>query len=126
MTLSFFFGPLHLATILLAQQSFAADEATIGLLFGLSSIGGLLGSQLLGRAVDPVGHPLDNGGSLAEAPHRPIYRPATAIAPPMLATGLKIVDLFAPLKRGGHNGSIWQERWHKSKQRRKPYAATVR
>ncbi len=62
-----------------------------------------VGPHLLGRLLDSDGRPLDSAGALDEALTLPVYRPATATQPPLLVTGLKIIDLLAPLKRGGHN-----------------------
>ncbi len=64
-----------------------------------------VGEALLGRVVDPLGRPLDDGAPI-ESPHRaPIDRPAPAIkdrdrvAQPMM-TGLTVVDAMIPLGRG--------------------------
>lgn len=65
-----------------------------------------VGLQVLGRLLDREGHPLDGADPLDEALTLPIYRPATFSQSPILATGLKIIDLFAPLKRGGHNALL--------------------
>jgi len=64
-----------------------------------------VGEKMLGRTVDPLGHPLD-GGPAIETPHTaPVDRPAPAIADrdrvsqPMM-TGLTVVDAMIPLGRG--------------------------
>ncbi len=67
-----------------------------------------VGSQLRGRIVDVLGRPLDGGLPLGE-PTWPIHRPARALidripARTVAETGLKIVDLLAPLPRGGNTG----------------------
>lgn len=69
-----------------------------------------VGEALRGRIVDVLGRPLDGRPPLAsDGPRRPILRPA----PPLLAqrpartvfeTGLKVLDLLAPLPRGGNTG----------------------
>ncbi len=64
-----------------------------------------VGDTLLGRVIDPLGRPLDNGGPV-ESQHRlPIERPAAPImerAPVTvpLQTGLKVVDALIPIGRG--------------------------
>jgi F-type H+-transporting ATPase subunit alpha len=64
-----------------------------------------VGEALLGRVVDPVGRPLDNGGPVNAAERAPIEAPAPAIvdrAPVTvpLATGIKVVDALIPIGRG--------------------------
>lgn len=65
-----------------------------------------MGPQVLGRVLDGDGCPLDEAGALDDALTVPVYRPATAMQPPIFFTGIKLIDLFAPLKRGGHNGLL--------------------
>ena len=66
-----------------------------------------VGEAVLGRLMDVVGEPLDRGGPFPpDVPRLPIHRP-----PPPLArqgrttevfwTGIKVVDLLAPLAQGG-------------------------
>jgi F-type H+-transporting ATPase subunit alpha len=64
-----------------------------------------VGPALLGRVVDAVGRPLDDGGPVEAAERRPIERDAPAIldrAPVEvpLQTGLKVVDALIPVGRG--------------------------
>ncbi|HJT87634.1 MAG TPA: alternate F1F0 ATPase, F1 subunit alpha [Bryobacteraceae bacterium] len=64
-----------------------------------------VGEGLLGRVVDPVGRPLDNGGAVPASARTPIEAPAPAImdrAPVTvpLATGIKVVDALIPVGRG--------------------------
>lgn len=64
-----------------------------------------VGEGLLGRVVDAVGRPLDNGGAVEAAARAPIEAPAPAImdrAPVTvpLATGIKVVDALIPVGRG--------------------------
>jgi len=65
------------------------------------------GDAVLGRMIDVLGNPIDQGTAFADdIPRRPIHR-----APPKLAaqdgqrkqfhTGIKVIDLLAPLPRGG-------------------------
>ena len=64
-----------------------------------------VGSQLLGRVVNPLGRPLDDRGPVATRQRLPIERPSAAImdrAPVNvpLQTGLKVVDAMIPIGRG--------------------------
>ncbi len=66
-----------------------------------------VGPHLLGRVIDVVGRPLDGLGPLpADLPLRSIHQPSpplsrrTARLEPQW-TGIKIIDLLAPLARGG-------------------------
>jgi F-type H+-transporting ATPase subunit alpha len=64
-----------------------------------------VGDGLLGRVVDPLGRPLDDGGPVAASGRLPVERPAAAImdrAPVTvpLQTGLKVVDALIPIGRG--------------------------
>jgi F-type H+-transporting ATPase subunit beta len=68
------------------------------------------GSAVLGRVVDVLGRPVDGGPPLgAEVPRLPIHR----AAPPLqeqgrrrdpFLTGIKVIDLLAPLAQGGKAG----------------------
>ena len=64
-----------------------------------------VGDGLLGRVVDPLGRPLDDGGSVAASRRLPIERPVAPImdrAPVTvpLQTGLKVIDALIPIGRG--------------------------
>jgi len=64
-----------------------------------------VGEALLGRVVDPLGHPRDGLGRLAAHERWPVERPAPAIferAPVRepLQTGIKVIDALFPLGRG--------------------------
>lgn len=64
-----------------------------------------VGDRMLGRVIDPLGHPLDNRGAVAAGKRLPIERPAPPImdrAPVTvpLQTGLKVVDALIPVGRG--------------------------
>jgi F-type H+-transporting ATPase subunit alpha len=64
-----------------------------------------VGSELLGRVVDPLGRPRDGLGRLRAGERRPVERPAPPImdrAPVTvpLMTGLKAVDALIPIGRG--------------------------
>jgi F-type H+-transporting ATPase subunit alpha len=65
----------------------------------------LLGEELLGRVINPLGLPLDGGGAIAGSARRPIECPAPAImerAPVVvpLQTGWKVIDAMIPIGRG--------------------------
>jgi F-type H+-transporting ATPase subunit beta len=69
-----------------------------------------VGKELLGRLVDVLGRPIDGGPPFgAEIPRMPIHRKAPpfqeqgARREPFL-TGIKVIDLLAPLARGGKAG----------------------
>ena len=64
-----------------------------------------VGSELLGRVIDPLGRPRDRGGPAATSQRLPVERPAPAImdrAPVVvpLQTGLIVVDALIPIGRG--------------------------
>jgi F-type H+-transporting ATPase subunit alpha len=64
-----------------------------------------VGEALLGRVVDALGRPLDNGGPVRTLERRPVEReapPIMARAPVTapLQTGLKVVDALVPIGRG--------------------------
>jgi len=64
-----------------------------------------VGDGLLGRVLDPLGRPLDDGGPVASSARLPIERPAAHImdrAPVTvpLQTGLKVLDALIPVGRG--------------------------
>ncbi len=63
------------------------------------------GEQLLGRVVDPLGRPLDDGPPLMKTVRRPIERPAPPIIDrdfitEPLSTGVLAIDALIPLGRG--------------------------
>jgi len=68
-----------------------------------------VGDGVLGRMVNVLGEPIDEGGPIASDKSRPIH----AFGPPVSAqrterevfhTGIKVVDLLAPLAKGGKAG----------------------
>ncbi len=69
-----------------------------------------VGSAVLGRMLDVAGAPIDRGPPFpADAPQAAIHRPAPAfaqrdVAREVFRTGIKVVDLLAPLVRGGQAG----------------------
>jgi F-type H+-transporting ATPase subunit beta len=92
-----------------------ALNATAGLALGdpvLDTGDGLrvqVGPELLGRMIDVFGHPLDGREPVVTQTSRPVH-----LAPPALSqlstsdeilpTGIKVIDLLAPLERGGKAG----------------------
>jgi len=73
---------------------------------GLGAVVGTpVGEALLGRVVDPLGRPLDNGGPIAAARHDPVERAAPGIIERDLVTepmqtGIKLIDALLALGRG--------------------------
>jgi F-type H+-transporting ATPase subunit beta len=69
-----------------------------------------VGECLLGRLVDVLGAPRDGGVAIpADAPRRPIHRKPPPLSSQSsqrtpLETGIKVLDLLAPLARGGKTG----------------------
>lgn len=66
------------------------------------------GDALLGRTISVAGEPLDGLGPI-DAPQTPIVRRLPAVTPyerqpQLFETGIKVVDLFAPMMRGGAHG----------------------
>ncbi|MBE0502906.1 MAG: alternate F1F0 ATPase, F1 subunit alpha [Desulfuromonadales bacterium] len=64
-----------------------------------------VGAGLLGRVINPLGHPLDGQGPVAFSQRLPAERPAAAImdrAPVSipLQTGFKVIDALIPVGRG--------------------------
>jgi F-type H+-transporting ATPase subunit alpha len=64
-----------------------------------------VGHALLGRVVDPLGRPLDDGASIAAERHDPVERSAPAIPERALVTqpvqtGILVIDSLFPLGRG--------------------------
>lgn len=68
-----------------------------------------VGPATLGRMVNVLGLPIDNGGEVKTDTHYPIHRPAPAFADQepstqILETGIKVIDLLAPYSKGGKVG----------------------
>jgi F-type H+/Na+-transporting ATPase subunit beta len=93
-----------------------ALQATAGLKRGVPvrATGGPItipaGDAVLGRLIDVTGNVRDNGPPLPEdMPRAPIHRSAPALADrspstAMFETGIKVIDLLAPLAQGGKAG----------------------
>src|SRR5919204_581519 len=69
-----------------------------------------VGEKTLGRLFNVLGDPVDNKGPIdSSVPRLPIHRPAPpledqATQTTVLETGIKVIDLVAPVRRGGKVG----------------------
>jgi len=68
-----------------------------------------VGKEVLGRIINVVGKPVDERGPLGATKFMPIHRPAPkfvdqSVKIEMFETGIKVVDLLAPYRRGGKIG----------------------
>ena len=68
-----------------------------------------VGRALLGRMVNLFGEPIDQRGPLGTDTRMPIHRAPLPLArrvtsPEIFVTGIKVIDLLAPLERGGKAG----------------------
>ena len=92
-----------------------ALEATEGLSRGLTvedtghPILAPVGSEMLGRAIDVLGNPIDGLGEITATERLPIHRAAPTFvqqhpATVVFETGIKVIDLLAPYARGGKIG----------------------
>ncbi len=66
-----------------------------------------VGDAVLGRVLNVMGEPIDNGAPLpADTPRRAIHQPSPGLSRQQTTTevfhsGIKVIDLLAPLARGG-------------------------
>ncbi|MFV0334132.1 MAG: F0F1 ATP synthase subunit beta [Tropicimonas sp.] len=92
-----------------------AMDGTEGLVRGqaVSDTGGPImvpvGNATLGRIINVVGEPVDEGAPVTADEHRAIHQPAPDFAEQsteseILVTGIKVVDLLAPYSKGGKIG----------------------
>ena len=92
-----------------------ALEATDGMRCGISvkntgaGISVPVGQELLGRVVDVLGRPIDNGPAIETKEKWDIHRPApkfTDLTPvtEFFETGIKVIDLLTPYSKGGKIG----------------------
>lgn len=70
-----------------------------------------VGKETLGRLFNALGEPLDGKEPLIKGERWPIHRPAPTLADQrrgleFLETGIKVIDLLAPLARGGKAGLV--------------------
>jgi len=68
-----------------------------------------VGDGLLGRMLNVSGEAIDGGGPLSTEHRRPIHQPPLSLAQritrrEIFSTGIKAIDLLAPLERGGKAG----------------------
>jgi F-type H+-transporting ATPase subunit beta len=68
-----------------------------------------VGKKTLGRILNVLGEPVDENGSVDSAESYSIHRPAPKFVeldtkPSIFETGIKVVDLLAPYRRGGKIG----------------------
>ena len=68
-----------------------------------------VGEGTLGRMFDVVGNPIDNKGPVKTKEKYPIHRPAPSFADQsseteIFETGIKVIDLIAPIVKGGKVG----------------------
>ncbi|RVT86539.1 F0F1 ATP synthase subunit beta [Rhodobacteraceae bacterium CCMM004] len=68
-----------------------------------------VGNPTLGRILNVVGEPVDEGGPVEAEEKRPIHQPAPTFdeqstSSEILVTGIKVVDLLAPYSKGGKIG----------------------
>ncbi|MEA2609504.1 MAG: F-type H+/Na+-transporting ATPase subunit beta [Chloroflexota bacterium] len=68
-----------------------------------------VGDSTLGRVFDVLGHPIDGKGPVKAEVHLPIHRSAPAFDQQsteveVFETGLKVIDLICPFKKGGKIG----------------------
>jgi F-type H+-transporting ATPase subunit beta len=68
-----------------------------------------VGKEVLGRILNVVGQPVDERGPVNAKKFLPIHRPSPkfvdqAVKVEMFETGIKVVDLLAPYRRGGKIG----------------------
>jgi F-type H+-transporting ATPase subunit beta len=68
-----------------------------------------VGKGVLGRIMNVVGRPVDEGGPIVTEETRPIHKPAPSFEEQVTQisiqeTGIKVVDLIAPFMRGGKIG----------------------
>ncbi|MCC6801230.1 MAG: F0F1 ATP synthase subunit beta [Anaerolineae bacterium] len=68
-----------------------------------------VGEAVLGRIFNVLGEPIDGKGEVEAATYYPIHRTAPpfdeqATSVEMFETGIKVIDLIAPFRRGGKSG----------------------
>jgi len=68
-----------------------------------------VGKELLGRVVNALGQPIDNGEEISAATRLPIYRPVPGYKSiitdkDIFETGIKAIDLLCPFRKGGKIG----------------------
>ncbi|PWG63370.1 F0F1 ATP synthase subunit beta [Spiribacter halobius] len=74
-----------------------------------SAISVPVGQKTLGRIMDVLGNPVDEGGEIGEEERMPIHRKAPSYeeqagSTELLETGIKVIDLLCPFAKGGKVG----------------------
>ena len=70
-----------------------------------------ISAEILGRVIDPLGNPLDGQNIVESREHFAVRNPSlaygqVAIIKSVMETGIKIIDFFTPLLRGGKLGLV--------------------
>jgi F-type H+-transporting ATPase subunit beta len=97
------------------QVRAVAMSSTDGLVRGMEAldtgapISVPVGASTLGRIFNVLGEPVDNKGDVAAEAYFPIHRAAPALTeletkPSVFETGIKVIDLLTPYRRGGKIG----------------------
>jgi F-type H+-transporting ATPase subunit beta len=97
------------------QVRAVAMSTTDGLIRGMdivdtgAAISVPVGKQTLGRIFNVLGEPVDNKGPVEDNRTSPIHRPAPKLTdletkPTVFETGIKVIDLLTPYRRGGKIG----------------------
>ena len=68
-----------------------------------------VGKEVLGRVLNVIGEPVDDGGPVVTTQHYSIHRPAPTLVMQntkieLLETGVKVIDLLEPYPKGGKVG----------------------
>ena len=98
-----------------------AMDTTDGLVRGQSvkntgsAISVPVGAEVLGRIMNVIGEPVDEMGPVKSTKRSPIHRAAPkftdqAVNVEMFETGIKVIDLLAPYRRGGKIGLVRRRR----------------
>ncbi len=92
-----------------------AMDVTDGLVRGMEAVStgqGMMmpvGKETLGRVLNLLGEPIDEAGEIIPTKYLPIHRKAPALdeqntTTDILVTGIKVIDLLAPYRKGGKIG----------------------
>ncbi|MDE3077331.1 MAG: F0F1 ATP synthase subunit beta, partial [Chloroflexota bacterium] len=70
-----------------------------------------VGEGVLGRILNVLGEPIDEKGPINATAALPIHRPAPTLEeqetqPQLFETGIKVIDLIAPMRKGGKVGTF--------------------
>ena len=101
---------LHVRAVAMNKTSGLARGATVRRTFAPIAVP--VGKPVLGRVVDVMGEPIDGLDAFAAETERwPIHRPSPSLAQrksgrSVFETGIKVIDLLAPLALGGKAGML--------------------